>query len=143
MDFKTVTYGSSEHQKALELRNQILRESLGLVMNYDEIKGEYKATHVVGYENNEIICGLYLNYQYDGNWDLEQVFVLPEHQKKGIGSTLLAFAEDYVSKHGGRAIQATTRVSAMGFYQKLGYTVKGEEFIKCTIPFVKMFKELS
>ena len=143
MDFRTVTYGSSEHQKALELRNAILRAPLGLVMDYDEIKGEYKATHVIGYEKGEIICGLYLNYQYNGNWDLEQVFVLPEHQRKGFGRTLLAFAEDYVSNHGGRTISTTTRVSAMGFYQKSGYIVKSEEFVKHTIPFVKMFKELS
>ena len=142
MNFKTILYGSPQYQKSLEWRNAILRAPLGLILGYDEIRNEYRATHIVGTENGEIICGFYLNYLYDGRWDLNCAFVVPERQGGGIGREMLNFAEDYVARHGGSVVCVSTRTHAAGFYEKAGYALDGELFEKLGLEFVQMKKNI-
>ena len=54
--------------------------------------------------------------------------VLSEHQKKGLGEKLVQKAEEYImAKHGSR-VWFNAREIAVGFYQKMGYTVIGKAF---------------
>lgn len=54
--------------------------------------------------------------------------VAPEHQGQGIGAMLIAEAQSQCGRDGS-GIWAAARISALGFYERLGFRADGEEFI--------------
>jgi predicted GNAT family N-acyltransferase len=52
------------------------------------------------------------------------------------------FAENLAKDSGGREIMMHARKTAIGFYEKLGYTAEGDEFSEVGIPHVEMRKSL-
>ena len=64
----------------------------------------------------------------DRTWDLWWIAVDPSTQGRGIGATLMAFAEAEIRSHGGRLLTLDTSSTAAyeptrQFYLKLGYTL--------------------
>ena len=68
--------------------------------------------------------------------------VLNNLQGKGIGRALMMFAENIARDRGFRKISMHARKTAVGFYEKLGYEVEGDEFLEVTIPHHIMKKGL-
>ncbi|RTY87536.1 GNAT family N-acetyltransferase [Flavobacterium sp. GT3R68] len=54
--------------------------------------------------------------------------VLEDQQKKGLGESLMKYAEESVKTRNGKLIWFNARITAVGFYQKLGYEITGEAF---------------
>ena len=63
-------------------------------------------------------------------------------QGKGIGATMMNFAENVARDRGFRIMSMHARKTAIGFYEKLGYKVSGDEFQEVTIPHFVMQKVL-
>ena len=73
---------------------------------------------------------------------LRQMAVLNDLQGKGIGRALMNFAENIARDRGYRTVRMHARNNALGFYEKVGYKVKGEPFIEVTIQHYVMEKQL-
>jgi ribosomal protein S18 acetylase RimI-like enzyme len=73
---------------------------------------------------------------------LRQMAVLNDLQGKGIGRALMNFAENLARDRGFRCVRMHARLNAIGFYEKVGYKVKGEQFEEITIPHFVMEKNL-
>ncbi len=73
---------------------------------------------------------------------LRQMAVLNDLQGKGIGRALMNFAENLARDRGYKIVRMHARNNAVGFYEKMGYKVKGDQFIEITIPHYVMEKEL-
>ena len=73
---------------------------------------------------------------------LRQMAVLNALQGKGIGRALMQFAENLARDHGYKVLTMHARKHAVGFYEKMGYKVKGEEFLEVSIAHYEMQKEL-
>jgi GNAT superfamily N-acetyltransferase len=54
-------------------------------------------------------------------------FVAPDRQKHGIGRQLLELIEARARQKGLRALRLSASITAVGFYEKLGYAPFGEE----------------
>lgn len=63
-----------------------------------------------------------------GAWQLRGMAVDPAYQGHGIGRLVLAAATDAVAATGAPLMWAYGRVSALGFYEHLGWRAVGEEF---------------
>ncbi|MDG1044947.1 MAG: GNAT family N-acetyltransferase, partial [Flavobacteriaceae bacterium] len=50
------------------------------------------------------------------------------HHKKGIGAAILRFGERKINERGLSGIWMNARIKAVGFYEKLGYCIHGNEF---------------
>jgi ribosomal protein S18 acetylase RimI-like enzyme len=92
-------------------------------------------THHFGYFlNNEIvgIISIFKNnniiFANENQCQIRGMAVLNEHQKKGIGETLILFSEDFIKKMSVRIIWFNARTSAVGFYKKLDYQINGVPF---------------
>ena len=68
--------------------------------------------------------------------------VLNNLQGKGVGSAILSFAENIARDRGYKVLTMHARKNAIGFYEKMGYKVAGEEFTEVTIPHYLMEKNL-
>jgi ribosomal protein S18 acetylase RimI-like enzyme len=52
------------------------------------------------------------------------------------------FAENIARDRGFKIVRMHARANAIGFYEKVGYKVRGEQFIEITIPHYVMEKQL-
>lgn len=59
-----------------------------------------------------------------------RVVVLPEYRGKHLGSRVIKEAEKWIKKLGYNKIRIDSRVEAVGFYEKLGYTRMDDMVIK-------------
>ncbi|MBA4139567.1 MAG: GNAT family N-acetyltransferase [Segetibacter sp.] len=142
MPLKIIDYNSKEYKQMVELRRQILRKPLGLEFSQDELAREKSDILIGAFEDDQMLgCCLLTEVEKD-NVRLRQMAVIPGLQGKGIGRVLMQFAENIARDRCYKKITMHARKSAIGFYEKLGYQVTGEEFEELTIPHYIMEKTL-
>ena len=142
MPLQIIDHGSLQHQKMVELRYQMLRKPLGLSYSKEEIEAE-KNDLLIGFFDDEKLEGCcILTKTSPKNVKLRQMAVLSGLQGKGIGRVLMTYAENVARDHGYRKLTMHARKTAVGFYEKLGYSISGAEFLEVTIPHFEMEKEL-
>jgi GNAT superfamily N-acetyltransferase len=62
-------------------------------------------------------------------WQLRGMAVLPELQGTGVGAAVLRAGVEAVRRAGGDLLWAHARDSALGFYQRQGWSVVGDGFV--------------
>jgi predicted GNAT family N-acyltransferase len=142
MALKIIDHGTKEYHQMVKLREDILRKPLGLAFSLDELEEEKKNLLIGAFEDGDILGCCMLVEENPGMAKLRQMAVLNVLQGKGIGRALMQFAENLARDHGYRALTMHARKNAVGFYEKMGYKVKGPEFLEVSIPHYEMEKEL-
>jgi len=61
---------------------------------------------------------------------------------KGVGATIISFAENIAKDRGFKYIIMHARDTAIGFYQKFGYRIVGDAFTEVNLPHHIMEKAL-
>lgn len=142
MALKIIDHGSSEYHQMVNLRNEILRKPLGLSFTPEELEAEKEEILIAAFEDEKMLGCCMLIHADPHTLRLRQMAVLNNLQGKGIGRALMTFAENIARDRGYRKLTMHARVSATGFYEKLGYAVKGDQFDEVTIPHFIMEKDL-
>lgn len=142
MALKIIDHGSVEYQQMVRLRNDILRKPLGLQFTPEELEKEKDEILIGAFEEDKMLGCCMLIKQEPGTVRLRQMAVLNNLQGKGIGRALMQFAENIARDRGFKKITMHARKTAIGFYEKLGYRVRGVEFQEITIPHYVMEKNL-
>lgn len=142
MALKIITHGSKDYQKMVEMRYAILRKPLGLSFADDELAREKEDTLIGCFEEDKLEGCCLLTKQDKDTVKLRQMAVTSGLQGKGIGRVLLSFAENIARDKGFKKITMHARKNAVGFYEKLGYSVVGNEFLEVTLPHFEMQKDL-
>lgn len=125
----------------LRLRNEILRLPLGMELEAEEIAADQQNILIGAFEE-ELMLGCCMLVEEKGTVLLRQMAVKNDLQGKGIGRALMQFAENIAHDIGYREMNMYARKSVAGFYEKLGYRISGDEFIKLTIPHIVMKKRI-
>jgi GNAT superfamily N-acetyltransferase len=142
MALRIIDHGSAEYDRMVELRKEILRRPLGLDFTAADLEAE-KEDILIGAFDEERILACCLLKKLDGkSCKLRQMAVHGSLQGKGVGASILHFAENIARDRGFRKMVMNARKTALGFYGKLGYQVVGEEFDEVTIPHFRMEKNL-
>lgn len=142
MALRMIDHGTKEYQQMVALRNEILRKPLGLSFDKEELDKE-KDDILMGAFEDEKLLGCCLLTRVDPTTvRLRQMAVPNNMQGKGIGRALMIFAENIARDLGYRKLCMHARKTAVGFYQKLGYSITGDEFTEVTIPHYIMEKTL-
>jgi ribosomal protein S18 acetylase RimI-like enzyme len=142
MALKIIDHGTHEYRQMIKLRDDILRKPLGLGFTEQELNDEKDNMLIGAFEDDRILGCCMLVEEKPGAVRLRQMAVLNDLQGKGIGRALIQFAENLARDHGYRSIIMHARTNAIGFYEKMGYKVKGNQFIEVTIPHFVMEKLL-
>jgi ribosomal protein S18 acetylase RimI-like enzyme len=142
MPLKLIDHGSKEYKQMVELRNQVLRKPLGLDFNEEELEREKNDILIGAFEEEEMLGCCLLTKTDADTVRLRQMAVKAGLQGKGIGRVLMQFAENIARDRGLKKIVMHARKSAIGFYEKQGYKVRGDEFKEVTIPHYAMEKDL-
>lgn len=142
MALKIIDHGSKEYQQMVKLRDVILRKPLGLIFTPEDLEGEKDNILIAAFEEERMLgCCMLVEEQPDVV-RLRQMAVLNMLQGKGIGRALMNFAENIARDRGYKKIIMHARSNATGFYEKVGYKIKGDQFTEITIPHYLMEKNL-
>jgi GNAT superfamily N-acetyltransferase len=142
MAIRVIDHGTKEYQQMVELRNQILRKPLGLTFEPAELEKEKEDILIGCFEEEKLEGCCLLTKEDEKTLRLRQMAVLSGLQGKGVGRVLMQFAENIARDRGFKVLMMHARKTAVGFYEKLGYKIKGEEFEEVTIPHFTMVKDL-
>lgn len=126
----------------VKLRDEILRRPLGLGFTPQELESEKSNMLIGAFEEDHMLGCCMLVEESPETVRLRQMAVLNDLQGKGIGRALMNFAENLARDRGYKTLAMHARKNAIGFYEKMGYRVSGDEFTEVTIPHYVMEKKL-
>lgn len=142
MALKQIDHGTKEYQQMVKLRNDILRQPLGLSFTEDELAKEKEDILIGAFDDDEMLACCLMTKMDNQSLRLRQMAVQNNLQGKGIGASMMNFAETVARDKGYKKLSMHARKTALGFYEKLGYRVVGDEFTEVTIPHFIMEKDL-
>lgn len=142
MALKIIDHGTKEYHQMVQLRNDILRKPLGLSFTPEELEKEKNEILIAAFEEEKMLGCCMLITLDPATVRLRQMAVLNTVQGKGIGRALMQFAENIARDRGFRKMTMHARQTAVGFYEKLGYQVSGDQFEEVSIPHFIMEKAL-
>ena len=142
LSFREYSWGSDAYGQALILRNRLLRRPLGLCLYDEELGREKQFRHIGAFLGGSLIATLLLvpGETAASPMHMKQVAVEESFQGQGIGRQLVAFAENLLREEGIPGVFLHARQTAVGFYEKAGYTCQGEAFLEVGIPHLYMEK---
>jgi len=142
---KEIKYGSEAYEEAVHLRDLMLRQPLGIKFNKEELLREKTDIHIACFQGSKIIGTVILTPKSNGVARIRQVAVETSHQGKGIGRKLIAFAEKMAKERKFSEIILSARTNVLGFYKKMGYETRGNEYISqnTNVPHFRMVKNIS
>ena len=142
MALKQIDHGTDDYQLMITLRHELLRRPLGLVFDQNELDREKEDILIGSFEDDRLLGCCLLTEVDTQTVKLRQMAVRNNLQRKGIGDSLLRFAETLARDKGYRKITMNARATVIGFYERCGYRACSDEFVEVTIPHKVMEKIL-
>ena len=137
-----IDFGSTRYDELVELRYKILLEPLGLKFLDSHRQKEMNYLHIGCIESldDKLIGGLMLAPIDNDTVRLLQVAVETKYQHEGIGRAMVQYAEERSREAGYKKIFINARLSAIHFYEKVGFHQEGDIFEEQGLTFAKMVK---
>jgi predicted GNAT family N-acyltransferase len=126
----------------IALRMEILRKPLELSFVPEDLAKEANDILIGVYDEDRLVACCILTKHTEDTCKLRQMAVHPKMQKNGVGVALMHFAENLARDNGYKNMVMNSRKTAIGFYEKLGFSVCSDEFVEVTIPHFQMSKKL-
>jgi predicted GNAT family N-acyltransferase len=142
LDLRSIAFGSEEYKQTCELRNEVLRLPLGLNLYSEDLELEKEQWHFGLFDQGtELIACVIAVPQASGKAKLRQMAVKAGHEGNGVGRRMLLSLETLLATRDVMQLSLHARISAAGFYEKLGYVRSGEPFVEVGIPHIRMEKQ--
>jgi predicted GNAT family N-acyltransferase len=126
----------------MALREKVFFGEQG-VSREEEFDGlDDESTQIVAVDESGVIATCRLRDHGEGAWKLERMAVEQRLRELGVGSRLLAGAEDVAREGGAREMLLHAQRRAEPFYASNGYVSEGETFMEAEIEHVRMRKPL-
>ena len=141
--FREIAHNSPDYRQAVALRSAILRQPLGLSFSSEELQSEAGCHHLAGFIQEELVACLVLQPLAGQTMRMRQVAVKEELRGQGFGRMLVHVSEALACERGCQQMTVHARESAVGFYERLGYSTMGACFLEVTVPHWAMCKLLT
>ena len=142
MALKQIDHGTPEYKLMVSLRDEMLRRPLGLSFTKEELEREKNDILIAAFDDDKLLGCCLLTETDSQTVRLRQMAVRNRLQGKGIGDSIIRFAETLARDKGYRKVTMHARTSAIGFYERCGYRTCSDEFVEVTIPHMVMEKWL-
>lgn len=133
MALKQLYHGSKEYDQMVKLRYEIMRKPQGLTFSNEELQNEKNDILIGAFDEDEILGCCILTKIDNDCTRLRQMAVQKNKQRMGIGESMMAFAEIIARDKGYKTLTMHARDTAIGFYEKYGYKIKGDAFTEVNI----------
>lgn len=142
MALKQIDYGTREYDQMVQLRDAVLRRPLGLSFSPEELKEEKDDILIACMDDDDMLGCCILSEIDRDTVRIRQMAVPDKLHGKGIGASIMNFAEVLAKDKGYRCMTMHARDAAIGFYEKFGYKIKGQQFREVNLPHHIMEKPL-
>lgn len=140
MEIIEIKYGSKQYHQEVVLRDKYLRKPLGLKLSDADMFDEENQWHFGVFDKNALLASVTLNPISKSTVKLRQMVVSDNYRKKGLGRMLIDHIENEVRLRGINSIELASRIEAKSFYESLGYTSYGDEFVEIGLTHIGMQK---
>ena len=140
--YRQITVHDPLYDQEKELRTRILRTPLGLALTGADLSGEDRQVHIVALDDDERVKGCVLVDFSGDRARIRQIAVDGGCRGKGVGRELMLLAEQAVRTRGRQTVMLHARITARGFFEKLGYCATSGVFLEVTIPHIVLEKTL-
>lgn len=128
---------------ALRIRSEVFMKEQHVPLNEEVDQYEAYCIHFVYYDDFGNACGTCrLLPQENHVMKLQRMAVLKPYRHHQIGDALVKEAENFSKTHDGQIIILGAQLTALGFYEKLGYQVTSEIFLDAGIEHKMMQKNI-
>ncbi len=126
---------------AYKVRVCVFVDEQGFVDEFDEI--DNFAYHVAAYDGDKVIgSGRIFPELNSSEYHVGRIAVLKEYRGQDVGSRIMSEIESFAFKIGASGLVLSAQRRARGFYDKIGYTAQGDEYLEEGYPHVLMKKIL-
>lgn len=120
----------------------VLRSPLGMEKGSEKDSHEEDAFHLIAMCDRKIIASARLRELSPELGSISYVAVLPEFQNQGIGTKLIEKLIAKSQEKNLKAVRLMSRINAIKFYQRVGFTEQDNPFDFLGIPHVFMQLEI-
>jgi N-acetylglutamate synthase-like GNAT family acetyltransferase len=142
MYIRTIAHNSNEYDQMIGLRITELLEPIGVAASYIDKEGERSDILMAAFDDKEMIGCCVLTPRGSGVVQLRQMAVRRDYRGKGIGASIVDFAEAVARENGFATLMMHARDPVVGFYEKSGYETYDEPFSEVGVGHHKMRKQL-
>ena len=140
---KTLTHRIADW-KTLQTDAKYVREQVFIIEQQIAAQDEWDAMdevslHFVLYDDGQAVATARLLPDHH----IGRVAVLKSHRGQGVGADIMQQVLQYARREQRPFLRLSAQVYATAFYEKLGFQVKGEEYLDCGIPHVMMVLDTS
>lgn len=109
---------------AYNVRIEAMVKGFGIRLDQEIDNNDTDNTHYVVALNGRYPVGTCrLNWIDEKTGKIERVCVIEDYRNKSIGKQVILEAEEWLKEQGANKILISSRIEAIGFYEKLGYKV--------------------
>lgn len=127
---------------AVKIRRQVFMLEQGVPGEIEIDKYEAACIHFVLYsDNNEAIATCRLLPLTEEMIKLQRMAVQKEFRGHDYGRVIVESAEQFAKEQGYNTITLGAQITALGFYEKMGYIKEGEMFLDAAIEHYQMNKQ--
>ena len=139
-----IDFGSTRYDELVELRYKVLLEPLGLKFLDSHRQKEMNYLHIGCVEclDDKLVGGLMLAPVDNDTVRLLQVAVDTKNQREGIGRAMVEYAKQRAREAGYKKMFIHARLTAIHFYEKIGFHQEGDIFEEQGLTFAKMVIDL-
>ncbi len=124
-------------KKYYALRIEVFVDEQGVSMDEELDAQDEVATPVVVIEENQVIaCGRIL--KEEDTCHLGRIAVKKSYRNQGYGKALCSFMISFAKQNGFCRVMLHAQLSAIGFYEKLGFQSYGDVFLDAGIKHIAM-----
>ncbi|WP_256393920.1 GNAT family N-acetyltransferase [Natronoarchaeum rubrum] len=141
-----VAADESSREDAFAVRRTVFvdEQDVDEELEYDEHdEPDADAVHFVAYDGDEPIGAARLRFPTRGVGKVERVAVLASRRGDDVGRDLMDAVHAAARARELETLKLHSQTRAAGFYERLGYEARGEEFEEAGIPHVEMRRSLS
>lgn len=127
-----IQYNSREYRQACELRYRLFFAEHNLPWAVVDNQSDRDYFHLAIIDREKLLAYAQLDSQENLIYRIRQMVVEPSHQKQGLGRQILSTAIALAIQKDATSVLLDSRLSAVGFYQTLGFETYGVEFPSST-----------
>ena len=128
-------------EEAAEIRAAVFGDEQGFVNEFDDVDG--RALHIVAFDGDvPVACCRLFSGGNPSSFHLGRLAVVRDRRGEGLGAQMMEAAEDAARIRGAEEMVLSAQVRASGFYSRLGYERRGEEYLDEFCPHIDMHKRL-
>lgn len=138
MIYAEIVHGMSGLKQQFSIRQKVFVEEQGIDIRLEQDGKDKECSHVLVMVDN-LAVGTGRVIDTDKGPLIGRIAVLKEHRGKQYGDLIVRKLVDLCFRQGEKKVEVHSQLPVISFYEGIGFTVSGEEFLENGIKHISMY----